>query len=91
MTEDVERVAEALWRADAVRCGQPRRTAWEDEGPLVHEQWRPLARAAIAALREPSEAVYAEIGSRLQNLPTTLGIVWQAGIDAALGEREATE
>lgn len=52
MTDDarVERVAEALWQAESVRArGGPRLVAWTDESNHTREQWRFMARAAIAA------------------------------------------
>ena len=51
MTPDelVEKVAEELWQADSLRVvGFRRSVPWSEAGPAAHQQWRPLARAAIA-------------------------------------------
>ena len=45
--EAVERVARALHAAVNV-------TAWEDARPIVHDLYGFLARAALAAMREPA-------------------------------------
>lgn len=48
--ERVEGLAEALWQADSERAASRRRlSAWADESEETREQWRFMARAAIAA------------------------------------------
>lgn len=47
-----------------------------------------VVRAVLQAIREPSEAML-EIGANCASttpLPTTAGLIWQAMIEAALGE-----
>lgn len=85
----LERVAEALWRASRGRG--PR---WGNVSDVVRAGiWYPAARAAIEAMREPTEEMrHAE----LRDLDTCAGFlddysatqVWQAMISAALGEAE---
>lgn len=86
-TEIIERVAEAIHNAHVSR--QPRPADWLSWGELIAqghqgrhcvEDTRALARAAIEAMREPTEAMKDagyEHGSR--------GLVWRAMIDTALG------
>jgi len=51
----VEKVAEELWQADSIRVmGCRRSVPWSEAGPAAHNQWRPLATAAIRALKEKS-------------------------------------
>jgi hypothetical protein len=98
----LEEVARALWNAASARAaGRPRLTEWADESEETREQWRHGARAAIEALREPTEWMGAE-GLRAWD-PDTRGMVsdhlaanpslwmrptWQAMIDAIISERE---
>ena len=62
MTEQelVEKVAEAIWLAEAARANRRRYILWADVGDTMRDNYRPLARAALSvireALREPSEA-----------------------------------
>jgi len=91
MSEMIERVAEAIWDARIERGG-PGRTLmpW----PLYPEaDWcRATARAAIEAMREPTEKML-EAG----DLPgwddyVTAGLskeIWQAMIDAALNPTQS--
>jgi hypothetical protein len=56
MTHDraglVEKVAEELWQADSIRVmGCRRSVPWSEAGPAAHNQWRPLATAAIDHIR----------------------------------------
>lgn len=92
MTEDVERVARVLWMAmDRSPCLFD--AQWAND-PIMHKHWSKLARAAIRALREPSEAIVdAAEATIYEHMPEprdwTVRVTkegWQAGIDAALGE-----
>ena len=48
----VEKVAEELWQADSIRVmGCRRSVPWSEAGPAAHNQWRPLATAAIDLIR----------------------------------------
>lgn len=52
MSDLRERVAEELWQADSLRVvGCRRSVPWSEAGPAAHNQWRPLADAAIALIR----------------------------------------
>ena len=85
--EMIERVAKAIYDAHVSR--QPRPEDWDRWRELIAgghqgrhrvEDTRALARAAIEAMREPTEAMKDagyEHGSR--------GLVWRAMIDTALG------
>ena len=94
MSEMVERVARAVaaadWRAEIDEASEPERwleaaIAYDltnDNGRFRYDE---IARAAIEAMREPTEAMidagYA-VGYSPDPLPTDL--VWRAMIDAAL-------
>jgi hypothetical protein len=77
VNEIVERVARAIY------CiGEPKWDIWAVMDETQRDLWRSRARAAIEALREPSEAMayaikHTAIGA------DSLGW-WRAGIDAAL-------
>lgn len=44
----VLKVAEAIWQAESIRVGRgPRLTKWKDESEQTHNQYRPLACAAL--------------------------------------------
>jgi hypothetical protein len=77
MSEMVEKVAKAMHRVDALI--QP---SWESlEGE--QEDYREYARAAIAAMREPTEAmIRAMCGSDV--LAENAKRDWQSAIDEAL-------
>lgn len=73
MSEMVERVARAMFEAD-------RGGSWDDVRENSKAMWRSFARAAIEAMREPTEAMI-NVGWRSMNderLP------WEVMIDAAL-------
>ncbi len=74
MSEMVERVAQAIWSARHPGL------AWTSVPCVIKRSYRSGARAAIQAMREPTEemiqAAWAEV------LP---GHVWRAMIDTALG------
>ena len=75
MTTMIERVALALHEADQTA---PTATVYEDHLKL-------MARAAIAAMREPTEEMVEHTKS--MTLVEEHCLVWQAMIDAALNER----
>ena len=101
----VERVAEALWQARHARMFPAHKrgekyTSWAEmvsvspESPLV-EAYRFFARAAIAAMREPTEAMM-DLGATVRgnhqpfgsphdwNNDTNCAGIWRAMIDRAL-------
>lgn len=87
MTDLVERVAEAI--ADTIHHGL--RWPWvpcASSVPIEADDVRDMARAALAAMREPTEAmvVAALRADRGMNSPTTIAGDWRAMIDAALRE-----
>ncbi len=101
----VEEVAEALWQAEWTRAGSggKRRVPWTEIAPVDQERWRLLSSAAMAAMREPTEAMkkairqqeitiehYHESG-RHRSFPA-LGSgplqAWDDMISAALNEKE---
>jgi hypothetical protein len=64
MSEIVERVAARMWKAESEDAGVPasvtaRRTydAFLDQSDDTRAKWRKFARAAILAMREPTEAM----------------------------------
>lgn len=80
MNEIVERVARAIWDAEFDR--------FEVASQYKGDEWKsyiPHARAAIEAMREPTEAMKAapHLGD-LAQMETDTAYVWQAMIDAAL-------
>lgn len=87
MTTMVERVARAIQRRSETAGRGPEdgdlRTA-----PLSDRVCRDLARAAIGAMREPTEAMVTE--ARRLNHPRDRD-VWRTMIDAALTEAEESE
>jgi hypothetical protein len=82
----LERVARALCRLD----GHPENATMD--GKPLWQDYLPEARAAIEAMREPDEVmVEAMQAARNQQAMTVRDLVvmpWQAGIDAAVGEKE---
>ena len=60
MSEIVERVARAIF-ADMVRGTSRPDWAWEETSDTAKETWCRTARAAIAALREPTDAMLAGV------------------------------
>lgn len=58
MSDLRERVAEELWQADSMRVtGMRRSVPWSEAGPAAHQQWKPLADAAIALCMEEAAKV----------------------------------
>ncbi len=81
MTEMIERVAKVMWETSHV--GQ----AWGNCSPVQAAIYREDARAAIEAMREPTQemklAAYKAWTIRVAN-DADIGKIWQAMIDAAL-------
>lgn len=85
MSEMVERVARALFKLDG--C-----TDWDAVTTEIREPWMRQSRAAIAAMREPTEAIV-QIMDDCINIDADRGYVmptgrdiWHSAIDAALAE-----
>lgn len=86
----IERVARAIWGEEPIQHFEQK---FEDLIPMEQEAWRVMARAAVAAMREPTEAM---LGSTDKDgllggygygddcYEANAGMVWQAMIDAAL-------
>ena len=90
--EMIERVAKAIYDAHVSR--QPRPADWLSWGELIAqghqgrhrvEDTRALARAAIEAMREPSEAMI-DAGYEYKGRGNTTEAVWRAMVAAALQE-----
>jgi hypothetical protein len=86
MSEMVDRVARAICKNEcAFRCGGA-------EDCQQYDDWIGEARAAIAAMREPTEKMHVaghDVRSDPQNgMPTYCGVdeIWTAMIDAALAD-----
>lgn len=87
--EMVERVARALWNAESVRAtDRPRRSEWADESEKTQESWRYMARAAIEALREPTEVIMRahHVVPDDADYKERIADNWRALIDAILKE-----
>lgn len=89
----VERIAEALWQSESLRASDRlRRTVWDDLLEQDRAKWRGLARAAIAAMRQPTDAME-KSGNRaltdngLSDVESDdATVAWETMIDAALSE-----
>ena len=57
----IERVAEAMWQAEWARAGNGgrRRVPWPEIAPTDQDRYRFVARAAIEAMREPTDEMVA--------------------------------
>jgi hypothetical protein len=92
MSDMVEKVARALWNAESVRAtDRPRRVEWAEESEKTQENWRHMARAAIEALREPTEEMCNDGWDVGRDMVASYGFaiggetpIWQAMIDTAL-------
>lgn len=84
MNEMIERVAIALYGADGFALAMwPPAEAWLKDRESVRERYRGLARAAIEAMREPTEKMdMAAWGSLSKTSDSTA--MWHAMIGAAL-------
>ena len=84
----IDRVARAIWehRAKQVRLEYPDLLPLEGWGAVaIANGVMGEARAAIEAMREPTEAMQ-NAGSERGWTPPTGAMIWQAMIDAALNE-----
>lgn len=92
----VEEVARAIWGewslwASPITKPKP---SWDDLAEGNKDLGRRMARAAIAAMREPT-AVMIEVGNNYTHCGGSCGNragrdTWQAMIDAALNEKDPT-
>lgn len=86
MSEMIERVARQIFETNItvyLRLSMD----FSEQTVSVQEQYRGLARAAIEAMREPTEAMEeAALDVRPLMLPDSPREVWGAMIDAALNE-----
>lgn len=82
----IERVARAMWLKKEALTAPPR-VSWENAEPKDRDFMLAVARAAIEAMREPSEAVTlaGEVAIETAGSFHTNDI-WKAMIDAALSE-----
>ena len=94
--ELIEKVAEAIWLAEAARANRRRYILWADVGDTMRDNYRPLARAVLSVIRgalsEPTEemltaAIYAE-GPMRPTVGEALAAKWKAMIAASpIGEK----
>ena len=79
MNDMVEQVAKAIWNHRFPDM------SWESKSRSegIKDDYRMNARAAIAAMREPTEAMM-QAGDRELGFPEDYRIAWQASIDEAL-------
>lgn len=93
MNEMVERVARAMW--ESMRLEYDQMVPWEeaqdnnDELGPARRQLRLMARAAIAAMREPTEEMFRaaeEVVDPDDRFSFSFAECWRAMIDAVLAE-----
>lgn len=100
MTDMIERVARAMWAQNVALSRHlfspsfPIETHDFDADIGIREHWLGVARAAIEAMREPTEAMVAAMGSDLTDegepragTQASLELArahWRKGIDAAI-------
>ncbi len=75
MSEMIERVAKAISECHSGRD-------WRGMSEYGKDWWREEARAAIEAMREPTEAM--ETAGQVDPLPISTNASWKAMIDEAL-------
>ena len=96
MAEMVERVARAIYEASTLVMGDDAPDDWADIGPdhdKARAEWAKLARAAIEAMREPTNEMTVVGWKFAETRDAILGngeidALWRAMIDAALAEGE---
>lgn len=95
VSEMQERIAEALWQAESIRClGKPRLSIWAEESADTHEKWRFMALAAMKAMREPTDEMMdaaewaAEEGALLDFDEDDFRLTFTAAIDAEISIAE---
>jgi len=96
MTDMIERVAMAMYSSTGVEFGL--QEEWKDRHDKTKDEWRHLARAAIAAMRDCTPAML-DAGSaahpaggyvRETLLNDIIECEWRAMVDAALSEASDT-
>lgn len=92
MTESmIEKIAKALvvqQYGERVLEFWPDRLSFTVSGPPFHaDEYRDMARAAIEAMREPTEAMVASASDNLDDEEHAIRCAWQAMIDATLSEK----
>ena len=97
MTDMIERVARAMYHSTGVEFGLA--SEWGDHGAEAKDEWRHIARAAIAAMRDCTPAML-DAGSaahpaggyrRDTLLNDIIECEWVAMVDAALSSTKQTE
>lgn len=96
-TSDLERVAKALFELEWTVDGKQIST-WR-KGDPDNDYWYACARAALSAIREPSEEMLAEMDSAIPRFEPVDGVrmmgrdgaelAWHAAIDHALGTKQS--
>jgi hypothetical protein len=90
MTSMIERVARAICIATGLEPDGKYRSSDEGDGTAPHEfQWhafQPEARAAILAMREPSDAMLSDRVIREHGYAGDIDLVWRALIHLALAD-----
>ncbi len=90
MSRIVERMAKAMWANRikvGITIGGMTLPAWEEENEFLHAEVMEEARAAIQALRDPTEdMIYAgwQDGNNGLGKGEEIKSIWQAMIDEAL-------
>lgn len=84
----IERVARAISNSDPANAED----GWDDNSPAVKDDYRKQARAAITAMREPTEDMlkatkYPPCDHHLDPRDGVVPEQWEAMIDAALEEK----
>jgi hypothetical protein len=77
----IEKVAKAMYEEHASRSNTLG-PSWDEAGKHFNTFWHDLARAAIEAMREPTDAVI--LSANPSDLPCA---AWAKMIDAALNEK----
>lgn len=82
----LEKMARAWWEAREATMPERCRQKWEDGTPLARETMIGQCRAALEAIREPSEAMQAAIFEDRDGFvhPIDIEKSWRVGIDCIL-------
>ncbi|MGW9332726.1 hypothetical protein [Bosea sp. NPDC055594] len=90
MTSMIERVARAICIATGLEPDRKNRSSDEGDGTAPHDlawhAFQPEARAAILAMREPSDAMLSDRVIREHGYAGDIDLVWHALIDLALAD-----
>lgn len=89
MSEMMEKVARAIFDFERIT---PRQPGWDKQIPEFHDHMRSKARAAIAAMREPTgammdSAIRGDLHWSMNALPRVKA-AYQRAIDSALAEHQ---